>query len=76
MMAKPMEDWDDFLGAMSGMYPWKWDRPKIDPDFAAAGNMTEERRNLPRRHPPAGAWPRRSLAGQHAFAVESYPGTL
>jgi hypothetical protein len=55
MIAKPTEDWDDFLGAMSWMYPRKWDQPRIDPDFAAVMKMVKKVRNPPRPDPPAGA---------------------
>jgi hypothetical protein len=48
MIAKPTEDWDDFLGAMSWMYPQKWDQPKIDADFAAVMRMIKRKR-IPRR---------------------------
>jgi hypothetical protein len=50
MIAKPTEDWDDFLGAMSWMYPRNWDQPKIDPDFAAVMKMIRKKRSRPRRN--------------------------
>jgi hypothetical protein len=52
MIRKPREDWDDFLGAMSWMYPRNWDQPKIDPDFAAIMRMVKKRRSPPRRTRP------------------------
>lgn len=54
MIAKPAEDWDDFLGAMSWMYPKSWDQPKIDPDFTAVMKMVKKRRRAPRRDRPGG----------------------
>jgi hypothetical protein len=52
MINKPREDWDDFLGAMSWMYPRTWDPPKIDADFAAAMKLIKKRRSPPRRKRP------------------------
>jgi hypothetical protein len=48
MIERPAEDWDDFLGAMSWMYPRNWDQPKIDPDFAATMRMIKKKRRPPR----------------------------
>jgi hypothetical protein len=52
MIAKPREDWDEFLGAMSWMYPRTWDQPKFDPDFTAVMKLIKKRRSLPRRKRP------------------------
>src|ERR1700742_4834008 len=52
MIAKPMEDWDDFLGAMSWMYPKNWDQPTIDPDFAAVMKTIKKKRSPLRRARP------------------------
>jgi hypothetical protein len=50
MISRPMEDWDDFLGAMSWMYPHKWDQPKFDPDFTAVMKTISKRRGRSRRN--------------------------
>ena len=42
LFAKPVEDQDAFLGAMSWMYPRNWDQPKIDRGFAEIVKMIKK----------------------------------
>ena len=49
LLNKPDEDRDAFLHAMGEMYPWKWDQPRIDRDFADVVKMIKKRGNPPKR---------------------------
>ena len=50
LFAKPFEDGEAFLDAMSWMYPKDWDQPRIDRDFADVVKMIKKRGDPLRRN--------------------------